>query len=315
MTKQRRNDEQEIREIIARWSRAIEAKDPQRIVEAYTDDTVLYDAIPPFKTVGAAAIAKLWDDCFPYFPETFRSEHKDLTVEVDGDVAFVHGLHHFAPEPADDPCGATWMRVTACYRRIEGQWRVVHEHVSVPFDPISGKATLIPDADKPETVPSEGCAGAEEASPLHSVTPHLVCADAAAAIAFYKNAFGATEMMRIPGEGGKLMHACLSINGSAVMLADEVCEIGNTSPTTLKGTPVTMHLLVGDADAAAARAVAAGAKLLMPVADMFWGDRFGVIEDPFGHRWSLAQPMGKRLSEAEIQEAARKFQDGAACAA
>lgn len=161
----RQQDEREIRDLIAAWSRAIEAKDTQAIVAAYTPQTVLYDAIPPFKTVGAQAIAKLWDDCFPYFPEKFRSEHKDLTVEVDGELAVVHGLHHFVPDDPNHPAGMTWMRVTACYRRIDGQWRVTHEHVSIPFDPVSGQAAYITDPDNPEKAltPSQGCA--EPAAP------------------------------------------------------------------------------------------------------------------------------------------------------
>jgi uncharacterized protein (TIGR02246 family) len=139
----RQTDEMAIRALIASWSRAVEAKDPAAIVAAYTPQTVLFDAIPPARTVGAQAIAALWEACFPYFPERFRSEHKDLEVTVDGDVAFVHGLHHFVPEPADHPCGASWMRVTACYRRIDGAWKVAHEHVSLPFDPMTSKVVFM----------------------------------------------------------------------------------------------------------------------------------------------------------------------------
>ena len=81
----------------------------------------------------------------PYFPGRFRSEHKDLTVHVDGDLAVVHGLHHFVPEPADHPCGMTWMRITICLHRVDNAWNVLHEHVSVPFDPMTGQASLIQD--------------------------------------------------------------------------------------------------------------------------------------------------------------------------
>jgi uncharacterized glyoxalase superfamily protein PhnB len=139
---------------------------------------------------------------------------------------------------------------------------------------------------------------------IHRLTPHLVCAGAAEAIDFYKRAFGATEMIRLAGRDGKLIHACVSINGSSVMLVDEFPQMGNVSPTTLKGTPATIHLTVDDVDAFAARAVAAGAKVVMPVTDMFWGDRYGVLEDPFGHRWSVATPQ-REMSEAELQAAAR----------
>jgi uncharacterized glyoxalase superfamily protein PhnB len=140
---------------------------------------------------------------------------------------------------------------------------------------------------------------------VHSVTPHLVCAGAADAIEFYKKAFDATEMIRLPGPDGKIMHACVSINGSSVMLVDEMPGMGSSSPKTLKGTPVSIHLIVDDVDAVVERAVKAGASVVVPVADQFWGDRFGVIEDPFGHHWSVATPK-RQMSEAEIREAARR---------
>jgi uncharacterized glyoxalase superfamily protein PhnB len=138
---------------------------------------------------------------------------------------------------------------------------------------------------------------------VHAVTPHLVCAGAAAAIEFYKKAFGATEMMRLAGPDGKLLHACVCINGSSVMLVDEY-PTTNTSPKTLKGTAVTIHLIVDDVDGFVERAVAAGAKIIMPVEDQFWGDRYGLIEDPFGHCWSVATPK-REMTIDEIREAAR----------
>lgn len=137
---------------------------------------------------------------------------------------------------------------------------------------------------------------------MHSVTPHLICAGAAAAIDFYKKAFGATETSRLPGPNGKLMHASIRIGDSVVMLVDEMPEWGALGPKALKGSPVTIHLYVDDADAFCARAVAAGAKLTMPVADMFWGDRYGQLEDPCGHRWSVATHV-RDMSSAEMQRA------------
>ncbi len=105
---------------------------------------------------------------------------------------------------------------------------------------------------------------------------------------FYKKAFNAQELARIPGPGGKLMHAMLQIGDSRLMLNDEFRDFGGFGPHYLKGSPVTIHLYVTDVDAQVAQAVAAGAKLTMPVADMFWGDRYGQLEDPFGHKWSVA---------------------------
>lgn len=137
---------------------------------------------------------------------------------------------------------------------------------------------------------------------MHSVTPHLVCDGAPAAIEFYSKAFGATEITRLPGPDGRLMHGQITIGDSVVMLVDENRPCGMLGPKSLKGTPVTIHLFVEDVDAFFARAVAAGAKAAMPPADMFWGDRYGVLEDPFGHRWSVATHRHD-LSPAEIQQA------------
>lgn len=141
---------------------------------------------------------------------------------------------------------------------------------------------------------------------MHSVTPHLVCAGAAEAIEFYKKAFGAVELSRLPGPGGKLMHAMIRIGDSAVMLVDEFPDWGSFGPKSLKGSPVTIHLQVEDVDAVVRQATAAGAKITMPVEDMFWGDRYGVLEDPFGHHWSVATHV-RDVSMEEMQQAMQKM--------
>jgi len=139
---------------------------------------------------------------------------------------------------------------------------------------------------------------------MHTVTPHLVCAGAADAIEFYKKAFNAVEEARLPGPQGRIMHAMIRIEGSAVMLVDEMPEWGALSPKSLKGSPVTIHLYVKDTDAFVARAVAAGAKVTMPVAEAFWGDRYGKIEDPFGHHWSV----GTHIRDVSMEEAQRAME-------
>jgi len=146
---------------------------------------------------------------------------------------------------------------------------------------------------------------------MHSLSPHLVCDGAAAAIDFYRRAFGATEMMRMPGPDGKLMHACILVNGSSVMLVDANPGWGLQSPKHLGGTPVTLHLIVDDVDAVVARAVAEGATVRMPVADAFWGDRYGIIEDPFGHSWSVATHV-RDMTADEVREAAKQAMCGQA---
>lgn len=139
---------------------------------------------------------------------------------------------------------------------------------------------------------------------MHSLSPHLVIDGAAAAIDFYKKAFGAEEMMRLPGPDGRLMHAAIRINGSSVMLVDENRNFGMLGPKALGGTSVTMHLIVDDADASAKRAENAGAKMIMPVAEQFWGDRYGVLEDPFGHKWAVSTPVTAMTPE-QIAQAAK----------
>ncbi|MCC2105826.1 MAG: VOC family protein, partial [Hyphomicrobiales bacterium] len=140
---------------------------------------------------------------------------------------------------------------------------------------------------------------------FRTVTPHLICAGAADAIEFYKNAFGAIEMFRLPTPDGRLMHASIMIGDSMVMLVDEMKEMGALGPKSRGGTPVGIHLQVEDADALFARAVAAGAAVKMPVMDMFWGDRYGVVVDPFGHEWSIATHI-RDLTPDEIAAAAQE---------
>ena len=141
-----------------------------------------------------------------------------------------------------------------------------------------------------------------------AVSPHLVVDNAAAAIDFYVKAFDAVEYGRVPGPDGKLIHAALNVNGSMVMLNDDFPEMSggkSMTPTALGGTPVTIHLTVTDVDTKFQKAVDAGATVVMPLEDQFWGDRYGVLRDPFGHQWSLGQPV-RRVSPEEIQEAMKQ---------
>ena len=123
---------------------------------------------------------------------------------------------------------------------------------------------------------------------FHTATPYLTVSDAGRAIEFYKKAFGAQEISRMEGPPGKIGHAEIKIGDSIVMLSDEMPGSSGRSPRSLGGTTVNIFLYVKDVDSAFNQAVAAGAKSEMPVADMFWGDRFGKLVDPFGHSWSMA---------------------------
>lgn len=137
----------------------------------------------------------------------------------------------------------------------------------------------------------------------HSATPYLICKGAARAIDFYKQAFGATELMRFPGPGGSIGHAEIKIGDSPMMLADEMPQMGYRSPASLGGSPVSIMLYVQDVDKVVDRAVKAGAKLERPVTDQFYGDRNGTIQDPFGHVWTIGTHK-EDVSPEEMQRRA-----------
>jgi PhnB protein len=142
-----------------------------------------------------------------------------------------------------------------------------------------------------------------------ALSPHLVVDDANAAIDFYVKAFGAVEVGRIPGPDGKLIHGAVQIDGATVMLADDFPEMSDgksMTPKALGGTPVTVHLTVTDVETRFQQAVDAGATVVMPLADQFWGDRYGMVRDPFGHQWSLGQPV-REVSYEEIQRAVSRM--------
>jgi len=137
-----------------------------------------------------------------------------------------------------------------------------------------------------------------------TLTPHITVRSAAEAIDFYTKAFGAKELGRHAGPGGKIIHAVLQIGDSRLMLHDEFPEMGVYGPAHIGGSPVTIHLYVEDVDKVFNQAVALGAKATMPVMDQFWGDRYGKLDDPFGHHWSIATHI-KDMTPAEVEAAGK----------
>jgi PhnB protein len=140
----------------------------------------------------------------------------------------------------------------------------------------------------------------------NSITPYLIIKGAAQAIDYYKNVFGATEIMRMAQPDGRIGHAELKIGNSNIMLADEFPEMDHRGPLSLGSSPVSMLLYVEDVDAIVDRAVAAGAKILKPVQDQFYGDRSGFIQDPFGHLWGVATHK-EDVSPQEMEERMKKM--------
>ena len=143
---------------------------------------------------------------------------------------------------------------------------------------------------------------------MHTITPHIVCHSAVDAIIFYIKAFGAVELSRIPGSDGRVLYALMRIGDSPLMLVDEFAGQGATSPLALKGTSVTLHLYVEDVDSFVTLAVKAGARVTDPAAEMFWGDRYVRLTDPYGHQWSVATHV-RDVSPQEIAAAAKKVCD------
>jgi uncharacterized glyoxalase superfamily protein PhnB len=140
----------------------------------------------------------------------------------------------------------------------------------------------------------------------HTLTPYLTVRDAVRAIQFYKDAFGAEEIGVMKGPDGKVMHAEVRIGDSLVMLADESPQFGALSPLSIGGSGMGLHVYVEDVDSAFDRAIKAGGTVEMPVTDMFWGDRYGKLTDPFGHKWSIATRKRNMTSE-EIEEGQKEF--------
>jgi uncharacterized glyoxalase superfamily protein PhnB len=140
----------------------------------------------------------------------------------------------------------------------------------------------------------------------HTLTPYLTVRDAVRAIQFYKDAFGAEEIGVMKGPDGKVMHAEVRIGDSLVMLADESPQFGALSPLSIGGSGMGLHVYVEDVDSAFDRVIKAGGTVEMPVTDMFWGDRYGKLTDPFGHKWSIATRKRNMTSE-EIEEGQKEF--------
>lgn len=139
-----------------------------------------------------------------------------------------------------------------------------------------------------------------------TITPHIVIKDCAKAIEFYKKALGAKELYKSLMPDGRVMHAMIQIGNSFVMMADEFPEMSSVGPTTLGGTSFVLHIYTDDADKLYKQAIDAGSIPIMPVSEMFWGDRYGQIQDPYGHRWAIATHV-KDVNPQEFEKIATKF--------
>lgn len=140
---------------------------------------------------------------------------------------------------------------------------------------------------------------------MHTLTAYLICSGASDAVAFYEKAFGAIEVSRAENKNGKIVNAQLRIGDSLLMLMDEFPNFSALGPKSLKGSPVTIHMRVTDVDDVFRRATSAGATVKVPIKDEFWGDRMGVLEDPFGHNWSVATHVRDVSPEEQREHAAR----------
>jgi uncharacterized protein (TIGR02246 family) len=135
-------DQADIKKLIEEQVKAICAKDVERIMKNYAPDVTAFDVKPPTQIRGVEAWRRTWAECLPYFPQTFGIEMRDVEIDVSGDLAYSHWIQRFTGPEKHHPAQQMWLRITGCYKRSGGAWRIVHEHVSVPFDPMSGKAVL-----------------------------------------------------------------------------------------------------------------------------------------------------------------------------
>lgn len=296
--------ESAINELYENWLVAVKKAAVDDIMACYTEDILAYDAIWALQFKGKEAYRKHWQACMDFCPigqgKTPLFSFRGLTVRSSGDTAYVHALVHCGFQEGDK-VEASWMRMSAGLRREGDQWRIAHEHFSAPFHMPTGKGLfdLSPDDDGAKVRPVP--AG------MSTVTAHLVCKGAGAAMDFYKKAFGAIEMPNARLEiDGTFLHGELTIGDSVIMLGEEDARCGSLSPQSLKGTPVCLHLYVKDVDQSFKQALEAGATEVFAPTDMFWGDRYGVVRDPFGHQWSLATHV-RDLAPEEIKTGARQF--------
>ncbi len=138
----RAQDDAQIRQLIADWASALCAKDLDRLMAHYAAHVIVFDAKPPFQTKGAKAYRRTWEACLPYFPASFRIETRDLSITVSGDLALAHWLFRLTGKEKDHPAMPTWMRSTVGYQRNQGRWQIMHEHVSIPFNPETSQAVF-----------------------------------------------------------------------------------------------------------------------------------------------------------------------------
>jgi len=293
-----------VAQVFDQWIAAALAQDLDALMKLYAEDVLAYDAILSLRFQGKPAYEQHWKRCMEFCPAMERQpifRLRDLQIHSSGDLAMATALLQCGHGDNEGHEETAWMRVTTAMRRENDRWLIFHEHFSSPFDMPSGKAMFHLDPDQPEGQVRPIPAG------MASITPHLVCSDARAAIAFYKQAFGAQEW---PGcileVDGAFLHGELTIGDSVIMISQEDARCGSVSPLTLKGTPVSLHLYVNDVEQAFTQAVQAGASEIMPVTDMFWGDRFCVVVDPYGHQWSLATHV-RDLTPEQISQGARQF--------
>ena len=136
--------EDEIRDVLIQWAQAIISRDLEGLMALYADDVIYFDSKPPFQTNGKEAVRAIWHDNFPYFPTECSLGLRDFTVFGEGDVAFAHCLLHFGGDK-NSPASQTWVRATSGYRRLNGRWQIAHEHLSLPFDAMTGMVVLSKD--------------------------------------------------------------------------------------------------------------------------------------------------------------------------
>lgn len=274
----------EIRAVIDDWVSAICRKDAVCVLAHCSEDCLIYSLAPPLKApeTGAEGLER-W---FATWSGPLGYQFQDLEIVESGDVAFALGLAHLSGESRDGGKSTLWYRQTLGLKRIDGAWKIAHQHESVPFY-MDGSLKAAVDLDPGSAVEWD----APSKPPMAGVIAYLTAQDANAAAEFYGRAFGAREEGRkYAGDGKRLIHCHLTINGGALMLNDPLPEYGYPWKPP---EGFVLHLVVDDGNFWWKRAVAAGAEVTMPLEIAFWGDYYGQLRDPFGVSWAIVAPVKK----------------------
>jgi PhnB protein len=295
------DDETNIRRLVATHVAALHDKNVAAAMANVDENILSFDLAPPLANRGAATYRRNLEAWFPTWDGPIDYEQANLEVTIGGDVAFTTAYNRLGGAKSGQGTHHLWVRITAGLKRIEGRWRIVHEHVSVPFymdGSLKAAVDLSPpalrrrqtphptrDSLKMDTKVATTPTDTGQMEITGGVAPYLMLDGAIKAADLYLRAFGAEDVSRVPPDDkGRSMHCHVRINGGSVMISDFYPEHGHPA---VAPQAFNLHLQVDDFDAWWDRAAAAGLEVALAPHDAFWGDRYGQLRDPFGVNWTI----------------------------